>query len=201
MENSNYARELVSRQNRSLTSAQKDMLLNVKRYYDKDIKEAILVIKSLKQKDLDGKELKTDSTFGVPTRILDKVNCSDIKEKEIDSSKDETDLNQVVPIKILNNDVNKQEIIVECVDGKLRVFKYNSKVIMVDEQGNNVKIKHREDLFDNLIYELQKIYEWLDYRAASMKFIDKDNENTEITTDEIKVVINFFKKLNNMKDD
>ncbi len=159
----NYFRELVCRQNHSITEAQIHLYFNAKRYYKNDIKECIEVMKKKKQIDLTGNSLEE----------LD-INSSNIQEEY---------------------DKQLENKIIE------RLFVYQKKLILVDSEKNVLRLKYKEDLFDDLIFEFTKLYNWLDFRAAYLKFNDSEGNEHVIDKTEVKTIIHFFEKLNKIKKD
>ena len=95
--------------------------------------------------------------------------------------------------------LNKEEELKEIK--LLNLFVYQKKIILLDEEKNILKLKYKEDLFDDLIYEFTKLYNWLDNRGSYLKFNDDNDNPYVIDKTEIKTVIHFFDKLNKIKKD
>lgn len=168
-----YFRDLACRQNHDITQAQIHVYFNAKRYYKNDILESIEYFKNVEECRESMKEVKQVKLEGKDIEKQNKTseNSQEQYEKELESK------------------------IVE------RLFVYQRKLILVDSDKNILRLKYKSDLFDDLMLEFRKLYEWLDYRASYLKFTDNDGNEHIIDKSEIKTVIHFLDKLNKIKRD
>lgn len=178
--NNVYLRDLVSRQNRDVTTAEFHLYLNAKRYTDKEIERCTKIMSSNKQIDLFNKEVKdTDGKRHKTTEDLER----ELTEKE----------EEIIKLKKRFSD-NVTELKPE------NFFIYESRIIFLDDGGNNLILKCKEDLLEELVVEFRKLCKWLDSRASYLRFSD---ENNDIMIDkyEVEVTVSFLDKLNKIRAD
>ncbi len=199
----NYLRELICRQNRDITSAQLYSIFNIRGYKDGDIKEFNEIMKKGKQIDLDNNEVEEQKTS-------DGVNENENKDGSLEDGdslvSDEFGV-RTREIKHYSSKFNKYDI--KRDDDKKgdelslsKSFIYGNRVILVTDDGKYTII-HNVHLFDNLIEEFTKIYNYLHdhHWLSTFNFLDRDGNVCSINDIEVKSVIDFFDKLNRMKKD
>lgn len=197
----NYFRELRCRQNQPITRAEIHLFENTRRYSDKEIRDCADYLKNVeecseymkdgKQLDLNGKISDTENDKLI-IELEDLRSELDNKIEELKNIKN-TDF-----IKVTDGNELEKKIEKKFVE---RMFIYQKKLILIDNQKNVLRLKYKEDLFDDMIFEFRKLYEWLDFRAAYLKFSDSENNEYIIDKTEVKTVIHFFDKLNKIKKD
>ncbi len=220
----NYFRDLSCRQNQPITQAEIHLFKNAKRYYDKEIRECSNIMKekehstknkalikdtpqkndvkkSIKQK----KERKQLDLHGKITEAQRNRRLTELELKlENLKSELENKTEELENLKNLNfKDIEKGNKLEEKFIKKFeeKFFVYQRKLIIMEDEKNVLKMKYKIDLFDELIQEFGKLYEWLDSRVTHLKFNDDKNNEYIIEKEEIKIVIDFFRKINRIEKD
>lgn len=194
-----YFRDLACRQNHEITEAEMDLYLNTKRYFNFDIEktieffktegsvEDVILMKTNKQLDLNGKIAQERANILV---------C-DIEQlkKELEHKTKELENIKNLDFKNVENGDELEKRFIE------KLFVYQRKLVIIDNENNVLMMKHKPTVFDDLICEFKKLYDWLDDRSCHLEFNDKDGSELIINKDEVDVAIQLFDKLNKMKVD
>ncbi len=179
-----YKRDLVARQNKSLTSAQLYDISITKRYSNEEIENYFKG------------EFRMDDIIKNKNNNTKQIIQKDLNGNTVDENllikKDESKAETNNLVKDINSNVSTESI---------NSFIYNNRLILFDNNKGSLKLRYKVDLFNNIITEFQKIYNWLDTRASTLQFISEEEIRVEITADEIKNTIDCLIKLNSIKID
>ncbi|MDD3474394.1 MAG: hypothetical protein PHP08_00640 [Candidatus Dojkabacteria bacterium] len=181
---STYLRDLMCRQNKPVTESQIHLYLSSKKYYKDDIDDAIRKLKRGGGFNLSGVQHDLNGNISNTTKRHPRTEIEELHEE------------------LLNKEEELKETEEELNEIKLqKLFVYQKKLILLDDEKNILILKYKEDLFDDLIHEFTKLYDWLDNRGSYLKFNDENENSHVIDKTEIKTVIHFFDKLNKIKKD
>ncbi len=200
----NYFRDLACRQNQPITQAEIHNYLNAKRYYKDDIINCIEQFRNVGRNVKQMIPIQHDLT-GKPTEKQRSKKLTKLEE-ELENLRIELE-NKIEELENIKNldfkNISNGNDLEKHFEKKFteRFFIYQRKLVLVNNEKDLLILKYKSDLFNDMIFEFEKLYEWLDFRATCLRFNDNDGNEYTINKREVKNVINFFDKLNKIKND
>ena len=192
-----YIRDLVNRQNRSLTEAQKDSIINARRYTMDEINDTT---KKLGDKTYQI-DLETNPLYSFihPNKVKECELRQDIRNELKEEIEEE--LNNEITSKLKIQEAEKQEMIKNFPQDVKRL---KNKFILLDpiRNGHNMTFKLKNDLLPDLIDGFLWIKVWMEYNKYDiMNALGMDGKAVLISKQEIDTVISTFKNLDRIVQD
>ncbi len=126
------------------------------------------------------------------------------KQTNLEGAIETWDIRRILSVDIktqineLENEIFNKEFELTKLESELKRCNdvINRKFIEIDTSSDDIVINYRSDLFEQLIEEFTKLYDWMDTRASYFKIPNPETEShILIDTEQVELVIEMFNKL------